>query len=86
MTLGHGESFGHCGFLRGGEGGNPLRSRNGKQSSHKARAPQRWWWQVTICGPRLQPWDANLDPHPSSKAALVEGYDRMVVQCKAAAS
>lgn len=26
-------SFGHCGFLRGGEGGNPLRSRNGKQSS-----------------------------------------------------
>lgn len=26
-------SFGHCGFLRGGEGGNPLKSRNGKQSS-----------------------------------------------------
>lgn len=26
-------SFGHCGFLRGGEGGNPLKSRAGKQSS-----------------------------------------------------
>lgn len=26
-------SFGHCGFLRGGEGGNPLKSRTGKQSS-----------------------------------------------------
>lgn len=30
----------------------------------------------------IWPWDANLDPHPSSESCSGEGYDRMVVQCK----
>lgn len=33
MDAGPLPSFGHCGFLRGGEGGNPLKSRTRKQSS-----------------------------------------------------
>lgn len=31
---------------------------------------------------RLQPWDANLDPHPSSESSSGEGYGRMVVPRK----
>lgn len=43
--------------------------------------------EVVVAGrhlraPRLQPWDANLDPHPSSESSSGEGYDRTVVQCK----
>ena len=43
--------------------------------------------EVVVAGhhlraPRLQPWDDNLDPHPSSESCSGKGYDRMVVQCK----
>lgn len=41
--------------------------------SRKARAPQRWWWQVTICGPRGYSLGMTILIHTQAqKAALVK--------------
>ena len=76
-------SFGHCGFLRGGDGGNPLKSRNGKQWSPADSGPLR-------CGAgrpsSAGPADMGLEWQPSSVSSADsssgEGYDRTVVKFK----
>lgn len=62
-------SFGHCGFLRGGEGGNPLKSRNGKQLSPAKPGRLRCGaGRPSSVGPWLQRSSANLHLRAGSES------------------